>query len=77
MFPTWSDWDIAYTAKGLAQRRLKKFLRVLAVVGTIAGVVRLRRSGLGKEDLKAILKSYVRTALFTAAGVLQIAGNKV
>jgi hypothetical protein len=77
MFATWSDWDIAYTSKGLAKRRITKFLRILAVLGTIFGAIRLRRSGLGKDDLKAVLKSYVRTALLTSAGILQIAGSKV
>jgi hypothetical protein len=77
MFPTWSDWDITYTPKGLAKRRVKKTLQTLAVVGAIIGITSLRKRGLGRDGVKALLQGYVRSALFTGAGILQTMGQKV
>jgi len=77
MFPTWSDWDITYTRKGLIKTKAIKTLRMLAIVATVVGFVRLRKNGQGVQDVKALLKGYVRNALLTAAAVLQIAGSKV
>lgn len=77
MFPTWSDWDITYTPKGLAKRKFTKVLQVFAVVGTLLGAIRLRQSGLSKDALKATLKGFFRTSLLSMANILQNAGSKV
>ena len=77
MFPTWSDWDITYTRKALIRSKATKTLRILAIVATIMGIARLRKNGQGVADVKELLKGYVRRALLTGAGVLQIAGSKV
>jgi hypothetical protein len=74
MFPTWSDWDITYTSKGLAKRRVKTTLRYLAYIAAIVGFIRLRRSG---ETVKDVLKGYVRQAFLTGASALQAVGSKV
>jgi hypothetical protein len=77
MFPTWSDWDITYTSRGLAKKRFNLFLRILALVGTVSAIIRLRRSGMDRAGVKELLKGYVRTSLLTGAGVLQLISNKI
>jgi len=77
MFPTWSDWDITYTSKGLAKRRFKKLFSILAYIGIIAGIVRVRRSDMGVAGVKTLFRDYVRTALLRGAGVLQGAEKKI
>lgn len=77
MFPTWSDWDITYTSKGLAKKRFNLFLRVLALVGTVSAIIRIRRTGLDRSGVKELLKGYVRTSLLTGAGVLQLVSSKI
>jgi hypothetical protein len=76
MFPTYSDWDITYTTKGLAKKRAKTTLRYLAYLAAIVGIIRLRRNSNG-GSMKDIIKGYVRQALLTGAFVLQVAGSKV
>jgi hypothetical protein len=76
MFPTWSDWQITYTSKGLAKKRAKSALRYLAYAAAIAGIIRLRRAKNG-ASVKDMLKAYVRQALLTGGMVLQVVGSKV
>jgi hypothetical protein len=76
MFPTYSDWDIVYTTKGLAKKRAKTTLRYIAYLAAIIGIIRLRRSSSGRS-MKDIIKGYVRQALLTGALVLQVAASKV
>jgi hypothetical protein len=76
MFPTWSDWEITYTSKGLAKKRAKAALRYLAYAAAIAGIIQLRKDRNGQR-LKDLLKGYVRQALLTGAVVLQTIGSKV
>lgn len=76
MFPTWSDWQITYTSKGLAKKRTKTALRYLAYAAAIAAIIRLRRNNNG-QSVKDLLKAYVRQALLTGAVVLQAVGSKV
>ena len=76
MFPTYSDWDITYTTKGLAKKRAKTTLRYLTSLAVIVGIIRLRRNSNGRS-IKDIIKGYVRQALLTGALVLQVAGSKV
>ena len=44
MFPTWSDWQLTYTTKGLAKRRTKRALRYLGVCGLIGAIIFFRRN---------------------------------
>lgn len=74
MFPTWSDWNITYTSRGLAKKRAKTTLRYLAYITAIVGIVRLRRNG---HNVKDMLKAYARQALLTGGVVLQTVGSKV
>ena len=77
MFPTWSDWDILYTRKGLIKKRVKSLLRVLVYFSAIAGFVSLRRHGKGPADVKAMLRKFLRYAILKASGVLQRTGEKI
>ena len=74
MFPTWSDWDITYTPKGLAKKRAKTTLRYLAYITVLVGIFRLRRK---RHSVKDMLKAYVRQALLIGGVVLQTVGSKV
>lgn len=76
MFPTWSDWQITYTSKGLAKKRAKSALTYLAYAAAIAGIICLRRAKNG-ASVKDMLKTYVRQALLTGGMVLQVVGSKV
>jgi cation diffusion facilitator CzcD-associated flavoprotein CzcO len=62
-FPKWSDWNIAYTSKGIWNMRRRRATRVLATVLAIVGAYRVRQSGLGVKDLKAMLQNVVQGAL--------------
>jgi hypothetical protein len=77
MFPTWSDWDISYTRKGLLKKRAKTFLRYFMYFAFISGVVKLQRRGQDVASVGSLLKSYARKVLFMGAGALQKAGEKV
>jgi hypothetical protein len=77
MFPTWSDWNISYTRKGLRKKRTKTFLRYLVYFAAIAGAVNLQRRGQTAAGVKALLRSYARKLLFIGAGTLQKAAEKV
>jgi hypothetical protein len=76
MFPTWSDWDIIYTRTGLIKKTAKKTLRTLAIIATIVGIVRLRRST-ANRSLRDILREYTRLALLRGGNLLEMAGSKV
>lgn len=77
MFPTWSDWDITYTAKGLAKKRTKATLSFLACATTLLGLYRLRKNVKTVADTRELLKRYLRMGLMTGAVVLQTIGSKV
>jgi len=77
MFPTWSDWDITYTSKGLLKKRAKTMLTYLACVLAIPSILSLRRNTRSVECVKALLKEYIRQALLKGADILQVAGSKL
>ena len=77
MFPTWSDWDIKYTAKGLLKQRVKKSIGILALVGAIIAFIRLRKNPPSVADLKALLRNYVKCSLLTGANILQVVETKL
>jgi len=74
MFPTWSDWDINYTTKGLSKQRAKKLVKLFAILGTVAIIVRLRKD---PQSIKSHLKTYVRSALLSGVNILQVAEKKI
>ncbi len=76
MFPTWSDWDITYTRKGLTKRTATRALKPLALALLILGVVQQRHNG-PVTGVIAQLKALVRALLFKGAGLLQVAGSRV
>jgi len=65
MFPTWKDWDITYTRRGLALKRVKTLTKSLAAIAALLWVYRLKRNG---ESVRLVLSGMVR-------GVLQGAGR--
>ncbi|KAL2067282.1 hypothetical protein VTL71DRAFT_1706 [Oculimacula yallundae] len=76
MFPTWNDWDIQYTRKGLVKKSALTLLKSLALVVMILGIIKQKQDGLLPKT-KAYLRRVARTLLFGGAGVLQVAGNKL
>jgi hypothetical protein len=77
MFPTYSDWDITYTTKGLAKKRTKAALRYLTYLAAIIAVIRLRKNNTSIGGVKEKIRRYLRQVLLTGALVLQVAGSKV
>lgn len=74
MFPTWSDWDIKYTAQGLLKQRAKKLAGLLAILGTVMALTRLRKD---PDACKSHLRNYVRSALLSGVNILQLAEKKL
>ena len=35
MFPKWNDWDLKYTPKGLAKKRIWRTIRYISLIGLI------------------------------------------
>jgi cation diffusion facilitator CzcD-associated flavoprotein CzcO len=59
-FPRWGDWNIEYTSKGIARKRMRAAARGLAVVLLVGGLVKAKRSGLGVGDVKGLLGGAVQ-----------------
>ncbi|TVY25023.1 Baeyer-Villiger monooxygenase [Lachnellula hyalina] len=57
MFPTWKDWDITYTRRGLAIKRVKTLTKSLAVIAALLWVYRLQRNG---QSVRLVLRGMVR-----------------
>jgi len=64
MFPTWSDWNIDYTSKGIRKRRIWQALRVLMVVVSIVLGYQARQSG---HSLGYFKELYRHTLAITVA----------
>jgi hypothetical protein len=77
MFPTWSDWDIKYTRKGLVKLAATRALKLLAVFATVAAIIRLRTNGQGIGHITVLMRNYVRRAILSGSVILQLAGNKI
>lgn len=76
MFPTWRDWDIQYTRKGLVRRATSRTLRTLGLIAFIMSVVSIRRSADGR-GVKAVIRETARSVLLKSAGFLQSIGSNV
>lgn len=72
MFPTWSDWDIKYTRKGLFKKSAFMLLKAFAFLALLFGIIQRKQSNLGLKT-----KAFVRTLIFSSAGLLQLAGSKI
>jgi len=77
MFPTWSDWQLTYTAKGTAKRRTKTVLSYLGLLGVVSALVHFRRSPGDLVRAKEFLKGLVRAALFRGVGILQTVEKRI
>lgn len=76
IFPTWSDWDIKYTAQGLLKKRVKILLSFLAYAAGIAGLYRVWRGGYTLGDLPGLLRMVLRLGLLDVAeGAQKLAGR--
>lgn len=67
MFPTYSDWDIKHTRKGLLKLGARRILNLLLIFGAISGIMSLRRGELKVVDT---MRNIVRQALAKGANVL-------
>lgn len=77
MFPTWNDWNIRYTRRGLIKKRAKTTLRYLAYIAAIVGILRLRQNAEGRGGIKALLNDSLSQVLLKGSLYLQTAGSKV
>ncbi|KAF2089118.1 FAD/NAD(P)-binding domain-containing protein [Saccharata proteae CBS 121410] len=59
MFPRYSDWNIAYTRKGLLKLWLGRSVRVVAFAAVLLGAYRARQAGLGTRDLTNMAVRFV------------------
>jgi hypothetical protein len=67
MFPTWSDWNLTYTRRGLLKLGAKRLLRIMFLFAAISGIMQLQRSAKG---LATDLRNLMRQALSKGAVVL-------
>jgi len=77
MFPKYSDWDVTYTSKGLAKRKVKSILKYLTYILAIGGLYRAKKNGYKLKDILALIKGYLRAAMMVAAGSLQGVAAKI
>jgi len=74
MFPTWKDWDITYTPKGLAIRRVKKLFKSLAVMALFIWLYNIRKN---RQTARMMLKDIARDLLQGSGQFLQSLAGKV
>ncbi|USP74246.1 hypothetical protein yc1106_01520 [Curvularia clavata] len=70
-FVKWSDWNIEYTSKGLARLRLKRMVRVLALVLAVGGLWKMRVNGVGVKDGRALASVLAQGAVQNAMQLAQ------
>lgn len=71
MFPTWSDWDIKYTTKGLIKQRAKKLFRILAFTGAVTALIRMHKNPPTAASIKGLLRNYVKFSLASGVSLFQ------
>lgn len=54
MFPTWSDWNIKYTRKGIIKRGVVQVVRVVALLAAITGAYQYRAGRLRGASLASV-----------------------
>jgi len=79
MFPTWSDWNITYTAKGLAKKRTKALLKYMAYALLFTSIYQARSQGkkLREARIPVLIRNYLRAALLLGANSLQKISGRV
>ena len=77
MFPTWSDWNIQYTKKGLAKKRSRQATKTIALALGIIGGYRLYQSGLSAQDLKEVVGQILRGTLSQAILIWSLVREKL
>ncbi|KAF2200337.1 monooxygenase [Delitschia confertaspora ATCC 74209] len=60
MFPKWNDWNIAYTKKGLAKKRVGSALRLLSLSILIVVAYRARQRGKKLSEIVSMLRAVLR-----------------
>ncbi len=59
-FPTWSDWNIEYTSKGIAKSRRTKMIRILMVSLAFVMTYKVRKSG---KSVKVLMRTFLQNLL--------------
>ncbi|MCJ1308159.1 hypothetical protein MMC25_001811 [Agyrium rufum] len=69
MFPRYSHYDIAYTAKGLRKMRLRRAFRIVALVLTLMGTYKMRQLGGGSwRNVPFVFRQILTMATVQALG---------
>ncbi|KAF2018900.1 putative flavin-binding monooxygenase [Aaosphaeria arxii CBS 175.79] len=66
-FPTWKDWNIEYTKKGLLIKRSRRIRTTLAFVLAFIGAYRFYKSGLTLRDVRDFTGTVLQYSLREAA----------
>jgi hypothetical protein len=76
MFPKSSDWNIKYTPKGLAKKRVKSGVRYMLYTLALVGIYQAKRQGYSVRDFSLLARNYLKLPLLLGANFLQkIAGK--
>ena len=67
-FPTWSDWNIQLTTKGLIRKRVGQLIRAVSIGLLLVATYRLRQSGIKLKHLPTILKMSVKMGAMSMLG---------
>lgn len=73
MFPTWSDWNMVYTSKGLVKNTSKKALKALTITFMFWSIIEMR----SVRGPFLILRRPIRWALLNSSKVLLCASQKI
>ncbi|KAF2842322.1 putative flavin-binding monooxygenase [Patellaria atrata CBS 101060] len=73
MFPTWNDWDIKYTKKGIRKQKLRKSAEILAFTLALLAVYNARQQGLGIFDIKRLCVRFASSVIQRGRRVLEAA----
>lgn len=77
MFPTWSDWDFKYTAKGYTKLLFSRAIKLLTFGAAVAALVRFRKGKKSVQDIARLLRAYVRQGILSGSNILQVAALKI
>lgn len=75
-FPKYSDWNIAYTSKGVSKKRWRGALRLLGVTLAIVGVYHWRKSGFVMKNIGDTLQTAFHEVLVRAVHVWTLLKNQ-
>ncbi|KAF2120597.1 monooxygenase [Lophiotrema nucula] len=72
-FPKWSDWNVAYTSKGVKQIWATRAKRVLAVAIVVIMANEVRSKGYGVKDAKALLRASLQHSVARILALFNLA----